>query len=169
MNDNDLYLLLNEIFNNLISKPSYKVFYLPVNPIQEPTYYLTIQTPIFLINIENKIKDKQYKTITEFKDDINLLVNNTKIAYGEDSLSYKIVQKIHYDMEKKVQKKLIFEEKLITFNRNIEFIKDSNERNQILKRIQTQTALLKLIAKYFGVDEPKLIKILKNRFLNFLN
>ena len=48
MNDNDLYLLLNEIFNNLISKPSYKVFYLPVNPIQEPTYYLTIQTPIFL-------------------------------------------------------------------------------------------------------------------------
>ena len=77
MNDNDLYLLLNEIFNNLISKPSYKVFYLPVNPIQEPTYYLTIQTSIFLINIEKKIKDKQYKTITEFKDDINLILNNT--------------------------------------------------------------------------------------------
>ena len=64
-------------------------------------------------------------------------------------------------MEKKVQKKLIFEEKLITFNRNIEFIKDSNERNQILKLIQTQTALLKLIAKYFGVGEPKLKKIIK--------
>ena len=47
-------------------------------------------------------------------------------------------------MEKKVQKKLIFEEKLITFNRNIEFIKDSNERNQILKLIQTQTVPLKI-------------------------
>ena len=50
---------------------------------------------------------------------------------------------------------------MITFNRNIEFIKDSNERNQILKLIQTQTVPLKIIAKYFGVGEPKLKKIIK--------
>lgn len=94
MNDNDLYLLLNKFFTEIISKSSYKAFYLPVNPVQEPTYYIKIQKPIFLVNIENKIKDKYYKSIIEFKDDINLLVNNTKIAYGEDSLSDKIVQTI---------------------------------------------------------------------------
>ena len=104
MNNNDLYLLLNEIFTNLLSKPSYKAFYFPVNPVQEPTYYIKIQKPIFLINIENRIKNKYYQTIIEFKDDINLLVNNTRIAYGEDSLTFKMIQKIHNDMEKKFRK-----------------------------------------------------------------
>lgn len=167
MNNNDLYLLLNEIFTNLLSKPSYKAFYFPVNPVQEPTYYIKIQKPIFLINIENRIKNKYYQTIIEFKDDINLLVNNTRIAYGEDSLTFKMIQKIHNDMEKKVQKKQTFKEQLNAFHSNIEFIKDENERNQIFELIQKQTVPLKLIAKHFGVGEPKLKEIINEWGFNF--
>lgn len=167
MNDNDLYLLLNKFFTEIISKSSYKAFYLPVNPVQEPTYYIKIQKPIFLVNIENKIKDKYYKSIIEFKDDINLLVNNTKIAYSEDSLSYKIVQTIQSDMEKKVQKKITFEEKLRTLHPNIEFIINLNERKQILELIQSQTIPLKTIAKHFGVGEPKLKNIIKEWGFDF--
>ncbi|CAF5189704.1 unnamed protein product, partial [Rotaria magnacalcarata] len=48
-------------------------------------YYTLIKQPIDLIRIQQKIRTDEYRTLEQFIDDIQLLLNNAKIFYRKNS------------------------------------------------------------------------------------
>lgn len=46
-----------------------------------PEYYEAVETPIDLSKIKQKLKSEEYEEVEQFNEDIELLVNNSKLFY----------------------------------------------------------------------------------------
>ncbi|KAG2219089.1 hypothetical protein INT45_005820, partial [Circinella minor] len=62
---------------------------------QYPDYYEVIKNPIALSNIKTKIDQKEYKSVSELKADIDLMVSNAKRYNIKESQVYQDAVKIH--------------------------------------------------------------------------
>lgn len=70
----NLPLLLNEILNRLRKEPKAQIFLTRVSKKDAPNYYDVIKRPMDLGTVGKKII--MYRTIEEFKDDLDLIWNN---------------------------------------------------------------------------------------------
>lgn len=55
---------------------------------QEPAYYNVVSNPIDLLRIQQKIRTEEYEDLSQMTVDFELLVNNGKIFYPDDSPGY---------------------------------------------------------------------------------
>jgi protein polybromo-1 len=55
---------------------------------QEPAYYDVVSSPIDLLRIQQKIRTDEYDDLDQMTADFELLVNNAKAFYPEDSPGY---------------------------------------------------------------------------------
>lgn len=65
-------------------RPDVKPFLHPVSRREYPEYFETIERPIDISTIRNKIQTFEYKTCAEFLGDFELMKNNTVKFNGED-------------------------------------------------------------------------------------
>lgn len=55
---------------------------------QEPSYYDVVDNPIDLLRVQQKLKTESYEDVEELTNDLELLVNNSKAFYKQDSSEY---------------------------------------------------------------------------------
>jgi ATP-dependent helicase STH1/SNF2 len=65
------------------TRPIIDPFYKPVPKLQFPDYYMIIQNPIAMEQIEKKIKKGEYQSLRDFISDVRLLCKNAR-TYNED-------------------------------------------------------------------------------------
>lgn len=73
-----LIQLLRTVIGNAKTIPEASPFLWPVDPALYPDYNQVIAQPIDISIIEHKIENRQYSSVDQFMDDVNLLVNNAK-------------------------------------------------------------------------------------------
>lgn len=77
-----------EILNSLISFPICYPFLQLIDPERDgaPDYYQFVSKPMALVEVKRKLSEDKYKTIQEFKDDIELIWSNAKAYNGDGTL-----------------------------------------------------------------------------------
>ncbi|TIA90795.1 hypothetical protein E3P99_01392 [Wallemia hederae] len=80
---NEWYELLDKVLNELKSSPNSFAFRKPVRKFEAPDYHLVITQPMDLSTVNKKIKQRQYKNKTQFKNDLELIWNNC-LVYNTD-------------------------------------------------------------------------------------
>ncbi|KAE9416161.1 hypothetical protein Angca_009178, partial [Angiostrongylus cantonensis] len=73
----------------------------------EPDYYKQVKSPIDFTRIQQKLKTEEYQSFEEFCEDFELLVDNTRNYYKEESEEYKAAIKlleIYRDAKEKIRK-----------------------------------------------------------------
>jgi hypothetical protein len=75
--------LIEDIIDSCIKFDLTKIFHQPVKKKEYPDYYDIIKNTIDLGSMKNKTKRNEYKTISQFTDDLDLMVRNSSIYNGE--------------------------------------------------------------------------------------
>ncbi|VDM60949.1 unnamed protein product [Angiostrongylus costaricensis] len=73
----------------------------------EPDYYKQVKSPIDFTRIQQKLKTEEYQSFEEFCEDFELLVDNTRNYYKEESEEYKAaieLLEIYRDAKEKIRK-----------------------------------------------------------------
>nr|CDJ80411.1 Bromodomain and Bromo adjacent region and High mobility group and Zinc finger domain containing protein [Haemonchus contortus] len=73
----------------------------------EPDYYKQVKSPIDFTRIQQKLKTEEYQTFEEFCEDVELLVDNTRTYYKEESEEHKAaveLLEIYKDAREKIRK-----------------------------------------------------------------
>ncbi|EAY09377.1 Bromodomain containing protein [Trichomonas vaginalis G3] len=123
--------ICDSIVDNLIDSPLCTPFIHLVDPIADgaPDYNEIIKQPMALEVVKRKIQTKEYKTLDEFKNDVNLIWANTITYNGEDTI-YSYMAK----------------ESKIWFNNMASKITESNETDWTRKLQSTISKLNKLLS-----------------------
>jgi hypothetical protein len=77
-----------KILDELFSHPIAEVFKDPVDPIRDevPDYLDVIQTPSDLTSVRNRLRNDRYRSLQDFKRDVNLIWENAVQYNGRSSL-----------------------------------------------------------------------------------
>ena len=77
----------NDIMNEIRSHPVSEMFLEPVDPIRDgaPDYFKVIKKPMDLTTIQNKLDNRIYKNVQEWKDDMHLVTSNATTYNGKKS------------------------------------------------------------------------------------
>jgi len=81
--ESSLNKAMEDIIDNCIKFDYTKIFHNPVKKYNYRDYYEVIKNPIDLSSMKNKTKSNEYKYLQQFLDDIELMLNNSKIYNGE--------------------------------------------------------------------------------------
>jgi transcription initiation factor TFIID subunit 1 len=76
--------LIEDIVDNCIKFDTTKLFHQAVKKKDYKDYYELILNPIDLSSMKNKTKRCEYNNLQQLKDDMDLLVNNSKLYNGEE-------------------------------------------------------------------------------------
>jgi len=109
----DLLESLNKVLNAIKIKDVYGIFLLPVDTTIVTDYASIIKNPMDFGTMQKKIDNKQYKNISEFQNDFELVIRNAKTYNAPETIYYRSAEKIS-----KVGSKLI--EKEIAMIKNVE-------------------------------------------------
>ncbi|XP_077971618.1 transcription initiation factor TFIID subunit 1-like [Styela clava] len=77
--------LLENVLNGLRELPSTHPFHCPVNPRAVKDYYKIIEKPMDLQTMRDHLHKHSYLSRADFKEHLDLIVNNSKIYNGVDS------------------------------------------------------------------------------------
>ena len=85
-----------EIMNELLSFHTSRMFSQPVEPIRDncPNYFKVIKNPMDLGTIMNKLNENKYKSVAEWKADVNLVWSNSFIFNPKTSLMRSITKEL---------------------------------------------------------------------------
>ncbi|TDH69708.1 hypothetical protein CCR75_006457 [Bremia lactucae] len=75
----ELRIFLGQVLHYCCSQKMYTPFYVPVDPVAVPNYYLIVKRPMDLSTIRDKLNDKEYTCFEQFMDDIQLIVRNANV------------------------------------------------------------------------------------------
>ncbi|KAI6182467.1 Transcription initiation factor TFIID subunit 1 [Aphelenchoides bicaudatus] len=137
LDENDLVgfsYILNDIVQQCKNLPKSVAFHARVDPKKYPTYYNQIENPMDLGTIEQKIKDKQYKTTASFLADMEQIHKNS-LAYNGEMHAY----------TEKAKEILDFAMKLVGEKRN--------ELDELESRIEAPAAADTQSVDYNTMDE----------------
>lgn len=76
--------LIEDIIDNCIKFDNSKVFHQPVKKKDYKDYYDIIKNPTDLGTMKNKTKRNEFKFLSQFLEDLDLMVNNSKAYNGEE-------------------------------------------------------------------------------------
>ena len=144
------------------------------DPDQEPFYYEKISNPISLSQIGQKILNKQYNDISEFKNDFYLVISNVEIAYGSNSLNYslsrfllkkfnELIEKINSNFSERVNN---LNSKISHFCTNIDLIPEKDLK-EILTMLSSKEIQLSEIKSHFSIGYPTLKIKIEERGLEY--
>ncbi|VDM84739.1 unnamed protein product, partial [Strongylus vulgaris] len=71
----------------------------------EPDYYKQVKSPIDLTRIQQKLKTEEYLTFEEFCRDVELLMENTRMYYKEETEEHKAATEL-YELYKVIKDKV---------------------------------------------------------------
>ncbi|RMZ95006.1 transcription initiation factor TFIID subunit 1 isoform X1 [Brachionus plicatilis] len=97
--------LLENIVNELRDLQEAQPFLFPVNQKKVPDYYKVIKDPIDLQKIRKKINEKMYKDRESFLNDMQLLINNSRIYNGTNSIITQSAEMIYQLCELRIKEK----------------------------------------------------------------
>ena len=75
---------IEDIIDNCIKFDNTKIFHQAVKKKDYKDYYDMIKNPIDLGSMKNKTKRNEYKNLQQFLEDVDLMVNNSKMYNGEE-------------------------------------------------------------------------------------
>lgn len=75
----ELRIFLGQVLHYCYSQKLYTPFYVPVDPIAVPNYYLIVKRPMDLSTMRDKLNDEEYTCFEQFMDDIQLIVRNANV------------------------------------------------------------------------------------------
>lgn len=98
------YVILSLTLDQLVASDQKHIFAQPVNAAEAPGYYDTIKYPMDFTTMRNKIDAMEYENLSEFENDIKLIVDNC--------LSYNVKGDPYYNagvkLKTQVREKAIF-------------------------------------------------------------
>ncbi|CAG2164848.1 unnamed protein product [Oppiella nova] len=154
--------ILEEVLNEMRDLPDTQLFHLPVNAKVVPDYYKLIKNPMDLQTIRNKIREKGFTCRDDFLQDINQIVENSRLYNGiNHSLTF-TAQKMMEMCLKRFKEK---EEKLMRIEKAINPLLDDNDQvafSYILENIVNQR--LKTIPESWPFHKPVDKKFVKNYY-----
>ncbi|VDK53710.1 unnamed protein product [Cylicostephanus goldi] len=72
----------------------------------EPDYYKQVKSPIDLTRIQQKVKTEEYRSFEEFCGDVELLIENTRTYYKEETEEHKAATEL-FELYKVVKDKVV--------------------------------------------------------------
>ncbi|KAF1777387.1 P-loop containing nucleoside triphosphate hydrolase [Phytophthora cactorum] len=75
----ELRIFLSQVLHYCYSQRLYTPFYVPVDPVAVPNYYLIVKRPMDLSTMRDKLHDEEYTCFEQFMDDIQLIVRNANV------------------------------------------------------------------------------------------
>uniref|UniRef100_M4BW77 ATPase n=1 Tax=Hyaloperonospora arabidopsidis (strain Emoy2) TaxID=559515 RepID=M4BW77_HYAAE len=75
----ELRIFLSQVLVYCYSQKAYTPFFVPVDPVAVPNYYLIVKRPMDLSTIRDKLNDEEYTCFEQFMDDIQLIVRNANV------------------------------------------------------------------------------------------
>ncbi|ETO85893.1 hypothetical protein, variant 1 [Phytophthora nicotianae P1976] len=75
----ELRIFLSQVLHYCYSQRLYTPFYVPVDPVAVPNYYLIVKRPMDLSTMRDKLNDEEYTCFEQFMDDIQLIVRNANV------------------------------------------------------------------------------------------
>ena len=76
--------IIEDIVDNCVKFDSTKLFHQAVKKKDYKDYYELILNPIDLSSMKNKTKRCEYRNLQQFKEDLDLLYNNSRMYNGEE-------------------------------------------------------------------------------------
>jgi len=76
--------LMEDIVDNCVKFDVTKLFHQAVKKKDYKDYYELVLNPMDLTSMKNKTKRCEYINLQQFKDDIDLIVNNSRLYNGEE-------------------------------------------------------------------------------------
>ena len=77
-----------EVMDKLCSRKTSQMFANPVDPVRDscPNYFDIVKTPMDLGTVRRKLNDGQYKSVADWKSDVNLIWSNSNAYNSKTSL-----------------------------------------------------------------------------------
>ncbi|KAG7376788.1 ATPase AAA domain-containing protein 2B [Phytophthora pseudosyringae] len=75
----ELRIFLSQVLDYCYSQRLYTPFFVPVDPVAVPNYYLIVKRPMDLSTMRDKLNDEEYTCFERFMDDIQLIVRNANV------------------------------------------------------------------------------------------
>jgi len=75
----ELRIFLSQVLDYCYSQRLYTPFFVPVDPVAVPNYYLIVKRPMDLRTMRDKLNDEEYTCFEQFMDDIQLIVRNANV------------------------------------------------------------------------------------------
>ena len=161
-NKTPIGLLCSEFTKDLINHPMSGIFR---KPVTDENYLSVIKHPMDLDTIRKKIKENVYKSLNEWKSDVNLIFENAIKFNGEESISGSIALYFKQKVEKKYRKFELFnvqnyEERLRDLFRKIEkeMEKLTNEKIEKTPKYSIQNLCLALNKLSETTEAEKIIR-----------
>jgi len=114
-----LNAILEYLLKELEKKDPQEIFAWPVNDIIAPGYSNMVKEPMDFSKMHRKLDNDEYSSLSEFKRDFELIVENCKKYNTEDTVYYKAAKKIKYS-----GKKIMGKERLISLRQLLPKLKD---------------------------------------------
>ncbi|XP_069724836.1 bromodomain-containing protein 7 [Phaenicophaeus curvirostris] len=110
---------LNQLMRQLQRKDPSSFFSFPVTDFIAPGYSMIIKNPMDFSTMKEKIKNNEYQSIEELKDNFKLMCTNAMIYNKPDTIYYKAAKKLlHSGM------KILSQERIQSLKQSIEFMAD---------------------------------------------
>jgi len=114
-----LNAILEYLLKELKKKDPQEIFAWPVNDIIAPGYSNMIEEPMDFSKMHRKLDLDEYSSLSDFKRDFELIIENCKKYNTEDTVYYKAAKKIKYS-----GKKIMGKERLISLRQLLPKLKE---------------------------------------------
>ena len=154
--------IFEEVLNDMRDLPDTNLFHHPVNSKLVPDYYKIVKNPMDLQKMRSKIREKRYTCRDDFLQDVNIMVENSKLYNG---LNHSLTFTAQKMMEMCVKRFKEREEKLMRIEKAINPLLDDNDQvalSYILETIIAQR--LKSIPESWPFHKPVDKKVVKNYY-----
>ncbi|XP_040838665.1 bromodomain-containing protein 7 isoform X2 [Ochotona curzoniae] len=123
---------LNQLMRQLQRKDPSAFFSFPVTDFIAPGYSMIIKHPMDFSTMKEKIKNNDYQSIEELKDNFKLMCTNAMIYNKPETIYYKAAKKLlHSGM------KILSQERIQSLKQSIEFMADLQKTRKQKERTDT--------------------------------
>jgi len=119
--------LLEHLLEELERKDPHDIFAWPVNDLIAPGYSAMISYPMDFSTMRNKISTDQYKTVSDFKSDFEVMVQNCSTYNGPDTIYYQAAKKLNTSGNK-----ILSKERLLHLRKTANYLKSLSSDNASL-------------------------------------
>ncbi|XP_072488278.1 bromodomain-containing protein 7 isoform X2 [Notamacropus eugenii] len=124
---------LNQLMRQLQRKDPSAFFSFPVTDFIAPGYSMIIKHPMDFSTMKEKIKNNDYQSIEELKDNFKLMCNNAMIYNKPETIYYKAAKKLlHSGM------KILSQERIQSLKQSIDFMADLQKTRKQKDKMEIQ-------------------------------
>ncbi|OHT16014.1 Bromodomain containing protein [Tritrichomonas foetus] len=138
-----------EVMEKICARPIAQIFFYPVDPIQDncPNYFDIVKNPMDLGTIKKNLRGNKYKSVSEWKRDMELVWSNS-ILFNTESSSVGIMA-------------LELQSYYLKLTKYISDSYRSSWKNQLIELHQEFALCVKEVNKFKAVSLPKIRQVIK--------